>query len=85
MSKEIKFEQALDRLDEIVRKLESGETTLDQSMKLFEEGIALSGACSDMLKNAKQKVEMLIDNGGKLETKVEILYGEADDLKVNHL
>ena len=69
MSKEIKFEQALDRLDEIVRNLESGETTLDQSMKLFEEGIALSGACSDMLKNAKQKVEMLIDNGGKLETK----------------
>ena len=69
MSKEIKFEQALDRLDEIIRQLESGETTLDQSMKLFEEGIALSGACSDMLKNAKQKVEMLIDNGGKLETK----------------
>ena len=69
MSKEIKFEQALDRLDEIVKKLESGETTLDQSMKLFEEGIALSGACSDMLKNAKQKVEMLIDNGGKLEAK----------------
>ena len=69
MAENMNFEQALDRLDQIVKKLESGETSLDQSMKLFEEGIALSGACNQMLKNAKQKVETLIDNGGKLEIK----------------
>lgn len=42
---------------------EDGDVTLDDSVKLFEEGIKLSGICSEYLKNAQQKVEILMENG----------------------
>lgn len=63
MENNITFEQALSRLEKIVRDLDSGEVSLEESIKLFEEGIALSGVCSGLLRDAKQKVEILIDNG----------------------
>ena len=52
MSKEIEFEKALSRLDEIVKTLEAGKCSLEESMKLFEEGTALSKVC---YKKIKQK------------------------------
>lgn len=61
------FEQALARLEKIVRELENGDTPLEESIKLFEEGVKLSGVCSSLLKEAKQKVEILIDNGQNIE------------------
>lgn len=63
MKTDLTFEDALGRLENIVRELEKGETALDESVKLFEEGIKLSGICSKYLKDAQQKVEILIDNG----------------------
>ena len=63
MKNNITFEESLARLEIIVRELESGDVTLDDSVKLFEEGIKLSGICSKYLKDAKQKVEILIENG----------------------
>lgn len=63
MKTDLTFEDALARLENIVRELEKGETALDESVKLFEEGIKLSGICSKYLKDAQQKVEILIDNG----------------------
>ncbi len=63
MENNITFEQALAKLEKIVRDLESGEIPLEESIKLFEEGVKLSGVCSSLLKEAKQKVEILIDNG----------------------
>ena len=54
--KELTFEQAMERLEEIVSVLESGKETLDESMKLFEEGTALTAFCTESLKNAEQKI-----------------------------
>ncbi|NLD88085.1 MAG: exodeoxyribonuclease VII small subunit [Clostridiales bacterium] len=59
---EMTFEQALARLDEIVTILEKGNAPLEQSMILFEEGIALSKRCSAALEKAEQKVTILIKN-----------------------
>lgn len=54
--KDMTFEQAMTRLEEIVAILESGSGTLDESMKLFEEGTALTAFCSTSLKQAEQKI-----------------------------
>ena len=57
------FESALKRLEEIVRKLESGELPLDASLDLFEEGIRLSRFCNTTLNAAERRVEILLKNG----------------------
>ncbi len=65
--KELTFEQAMERLEEIVSVLESGKETLDESMKLFEEGTALTAFCSESLKNAEQKIIKLAAENGQEE------------------
>ena len=57
-AEEMTFERALARLEEILTKLESGEASLDESLALFEEGVALSKLCNGMLDRAEQKVLM---------------------------
>ena len=54
------FESSMERLEEIVEKLEKGDTTLKESMLLFEEGVALSDACLQQLESAQQKVNILL-------------------------
>ncbi len=54
--KKIDFEEAMLRLQEIVSKLETGEESLDNSMKLYEEGAKLSALCYETLNKAEQKV-----------------------------
>jgi len=64
---EKKFEAALARLEEIVRSLESGELALEQSLKLFEEGVKLARVCNARLEEAERKVEVLLkDKNGKM-------------------
>lgn len=58
-AKKLKFEEAMQRLQEIVRKLESGEASLEESMKLFEEGAKLSSQCYQLLDKAEQQVTQL--------------------------
>lgn len=55
----LKFEEAMERLQEIVVKLESGEEPLESAMKLFEEGAKLSAQCYEALDKAEQKVTQL--------------------------
>lgn len=57
---ELKFEQALARLEEIVRALDSGAAPLDESLALFEEGVRLVKLCSEKLDGAEQKVKILV-------------------------
>lgn len=59
---EEKFEEALSRLEGIVSKLEGGDLDLEESLKLFEEGIRLSHLCSKKLDEAEKKVEILLRN-----------------------
>jgi exodeoxyribonuclease VII small subunit len=63
------FEKAVARLEEIVAQMESGETTLEESLKLFEEGSALSSLCYRKLAEAEQKIreiEELNEKEGKV-------------------
>jgi len=59
MTEEIKFEDALTRLEEIVEKLEEGDLPLEESLSAFEEGIKLSRVCAKLLNEAERKVEIL--------------------------
>lgn len=62
----LKFENAMTRLETIVSELEKGDLPLDESLKIFEEGIRLSKTCLKMLDDAERKVEILIqDKEGK--------------------
>lgn len=56
---EITYEKAIDRLEEIVNLLEKNEATLEESIKLFEEGVKLTSLCSEKLKSAEQKITEL--------------------------
>jgi len=61
MKKNVKYEDALLRLEEIIRSLESGSAELDESLSLFEEGVGLIKLCSEKLDLAEEKVRMLIE------------------------
>jgi len=54
-----KFETALKKLEELVKKLEGGELSLDDSLKAFEEGVKLAGFCSTKLNEAEKRIEVL--------------------------
>ena len=54
------FEESVSELEQVVRRLESGELSLDDSLKSFETGIRLARECEERLKEAKGKVEQLI-------------------------
>lgn len=56
MKKEMTFEKAVKRLEEIVATLEKNDVTLDESIKLFEEGTELTAFCSKTLNEAQQKI-----------------------------
>ena len=64
-TKNMTFEAAVIRLNEIVRLLEDGNESLDHSMKLFEEGTALASFCYDALHEAEQKITQLTEEEGE--------------------
>lgn len=59
---DLPFEQSFARLEEILEKMNSGATTLDESLKLFEEADQLIVGCSKRLNDAERRVETLIKN-----------------------
>jgi len=66
---EEKFEEALEKLEEIVRKMESGDLTLEESLKAFEEGIRLSRLCSQKIDEAERRVEVLLKTQNGFDVK----------------
>ncbi len=60
MDENMTFEKAMARLEEIVRALENGSAALDESLAMFEEGVALVKLCNGRLDNAEQKIKMLV-------------------------
>lgn len=60
------FEQALDQLEELVEDMEGGDLSLEDSLKAFEQGIKLTRDCQQALTQAEQKVQLLIEENGKL-------------------
>ncbi|MCC7440134.1 MAG: exodeoxyribonuclease VII small subunit [Bdellovibrionales bacterium] len=67
----LRFEQAIEQLQQSVRRLESGELSLEDSLKSFEEGIRLVRACQDTLQKAERRVEQLIRVNAQGEAELE--------------
>ena len=74
MEKNKNFEEMMQSLENIAKDLESGNLTLDESVKKFEEGMGISKECSKILEDAEKKISILIkDNDGKIvEEKFDI-------------
>lgn len=64
------FEQAMQRLEEIVQDLEGGELSLEDALKAFEEGTSLAKFCSGKLEEAEKKVTLLVQESGGKHTQV---------------
>ncbi|MCI0655106.1 MAG: exodeoxyribonuclease VII small subunit [Methylococcaceae bacterium] len=60
----VPFEQSLKELEELVEHLEKGDIPLEESLKSFERGIQLTRACQKALREAEQKVEILLEDNG---------------------
>jgi exodeoxyribonuclease VII small subunit len=63
-NKTVNLEKAITDLEALVEELESGDLPLEKAMKKFEEGIKLTRGCQAALKEAEQKVEILLKNAG---------------------
>lgn len=69
------FEESLNDLERIVKHLEDGDLPLEESLKLFEEGVKLSRECRERLTNAERRIEVLMrDSDGSIS--VETIAGE---------
>ena len=62
MKNDIKFEEALERLEEAVRMLESGDMSLDDSLVTFEKAVSLVKVCNEKLEKAEQRVRILTES-----------------------
>ena len=58
-----KFEASIKELEEIVKALESGSVSLDESLALFEKGVALTKSCQKLLDEAEKKASVLVNDG----------------------
>jgi len=64
------------KFEVIVKEMEKGDLPLEQSLKLFEEGVALSGSCRKELEEAEGKIEILLKQDGKMKTEA---FGESKE------
>ncbi len=79
-NKQMKFEDALKRLEEIVDVMEKGELSLDETVSMFEEGIELSQLCQKKLDEAEKKVQILLNAGKKDEKAVDFGDESSEDV-----
>ena len=63
------FEKSIDELEKIVAKLEGGDLSLDEMLKLFEKGVSLSKECNTMLDSAEKKINQITKKDGELVKK----------------
>ena len=64
---ELSFEEAIEKLEVIVEKLEDKDISLDQALEKYEQGVKLSKFCSNKLEQAEEKIEIIKDEDGSLE------------------
>jgi exodeoxyribonuclease VII small subunit len=75
------FEEHLTQLETVVQQLERGDLTLEESVRLFEEGTKLSQACKMELEQAEGRIQVLMDgNGGKMQV-AELEVASGDDFE----
>ncbi len=66
-TKELSFEENLEKLETIVKKLETGDIPLDDAISSFTEAVTLAKICDEKLKNAEEQVNQILNKDGKLE------------------
>lgn len=78
-AKELSFEEALTRLEKVVKQLEDGQLPLEEALRLFGEGVELANTCNTQLEEAEQRISMLVTKpSGEIvlkELKVELNVG----------
>ena len=75
-----KFELALEELEKVVERLESGDLSLEDSLAAFEEGVGLVKYCNQKLTEAERKIELLVrDKDGKLQLKAFDVSSQDDE------
>ncbi|MFD2611885.1 exodeoxyribonuclease VII small subunit [Paenibacillus gansuensis] len=74
----LNFEEAMEKLEDIVAKLESGDVPLEQAIELFQEGMKLSQLCGSKLEQVERKIETLMEENGNF-TKKPFLPGSAEE------
>jgi exodeoxyribonuclease VII small subunit len=73
------FEEKLTSLEAVVERLERGDLSLDESVKLFEEGVKLSNACKQELEQAEGRIQLLVEGPGtQMQVKEMSLGGQAE-------
>ena len=81
------FEEKLSSLETVVERLERGELSLDDSVRLFEQGVLLSNACKAELEKAEGRIQVLVETAGdevqvaELDVEDEAFGGDQDDDK----
>ncbi|WP_232696103.1 exodeoxyribonuclease VII small subunit [Brevibacillus daliensis] len=66
-AEELQFEEAMQRLEEVVRQLEEGDVPLEKSIELYQEGVKLSRLCTSKLDDIEAKVIQLLDEDGSVK------------------
>ncbi len=72
------FEQSLAELESLVERMESGEMTLEDSLKAFEQGIKYTRDCQNALSKAEQKVQLLLQKNGQMEAQPFLTQSDED-------
>lgn len=72
---DLKFEEALERLEKIVHELETGDLPLDAALRLFEEGVKLSSHCTRLLDQAEKFIEVVTEGSNGSVTLMELKPG----------
>ena len=75
------FESSLEALEKVVRELERGDLPLEESLRLFEQGVRLSRECQDRLNEAERRIEVLLQDGDGRPL-LSALDEEGDDLSL---
>lgn len=63
---ELSFEQAMEKLEEIVEKLEAGDVPLEKAIDYYQEGMVLSKLCSDKITNVQEKMTKILNEQGEI-------------------
>jgi exodeoxyribonuclease VII small subunit len=63
---DISFEKAMEKLEEIVNSLESGDFALEEALKLYEEGVKLVNLCNKKITNVEKSIKILLNSDGEL-------------------
>ncbi len=81
-SKNQTFEASLSELEKIVRKLEDGDLSLEESLKLFEDGVKLSRECQERLNKAERRIEILLKDEDGNPTLQEIKSADLSETRM---